>query len=399
MLSGRAGLREECDTMDPVADFHARARSAVKELQASGDLASGLRLDRIVVQTPRRGGPDRGDLVVDITATDPGLRHEKRQGVALALASRFGRDPDVASIEVAAGLINLTLQPRYLGSVLASALVTGVDWGRGAGKAPALVAVAGSAPGFAEPRPQRVLVVAEAIAELLAFTGHPVRLNHEQRVADGSATIVVRQEPDPSRSDSEFRQSCIVAVKPCHVREVGAAEIRSEPRVGDALRFAMLCHRSDLAITLDIDAVTDRSFAAPLFDVAYAHARVRRMLRCAEEGRPDLDLSPGVLAGADFKLLADSGERTILNLVLRFPHVAALAANRCEPHRLALLLRDLADAVHRQWNRSKDQPQLRFVNEEQRDMTEARLGLMTASALVLTSGLGIFGIKAPDEMC
>ena len=50
------------------------------------------------------------------------------------------------------------------------------------------------------------------------------------------------------------------------------------------------------------------------------------------------------------------------------------------------------------WNKGKDLPQLRFVNQTDQDSTEARLALVHAMKGVLASGLAILGVTAPDEM-
>ena len=50
------------------------------------------------------------------------------------------------------------------------------------------------------------------------------------------------------------------------------------------------------------------------------------------------------------------------------------------------------------WNKGKDLPQLRFVNQTDRNFTEARLALVQALKGVLASGLAILGVTAPDEM-
>ena len=39
-----------------------------------------------------------------------------------------------------------------------------------------------------------------------------------------------------------------------------------------------------------------------------------------------------------------------------------------------------------------------FVNEEQRNLTCARLALVVSLTAVLASGLGILGVSAPEEM-
>ncbi len=122
------------------------------------------------------------------------------------------------------------------------------------------------------------------------------------------------------------------------------------------------------------------------------------MLRNAGVAFPDMNLSPASLATAEFDVLSDPGEVAILRLLAQYPRTVEAAATAHEPHRIAFYLYELAGAVHSQWNRGKDQPQLRFVNEDERVLSQARLGLVTASSIVLKSGLGILGVTAPEEM-
>ena len=69
-----------------------------------------------------------------------------------------------------------------------------------------------------------------------------------------------------------------------------------------------------------------------------------------------------------------------------------------EPHRVAFYLHELASLLHAQWNRGKDAAELRFVNENKRDLTCARLALIFSLSTVLAAGLGVLGVSAPDEM-
>ncbi|MET0746245.1 MAG: DALR anticodon-binding domain-containing protein, partial [Microvirga sp.] len=69
-----------------------------------------------------------------------------------------------------------------------------------------------------------------------------------------------------------------------------------------------------------------------------------------------------------------------------------------EPHRVAFYLYDLASLFHSLWNKGKDLPQLRFVNQTNEDSTQARLALVHALRGVLDAGLSILGVAAPDEM-
>ncbi len=166
----------------------------------------------------------------------------------------------------------------------------------------------------------------------------------------------------------------------------------------DAVRFMMLFRKNDAPLEFDLAKVIEQSKDNPVFYVQYAHARARSVLRLGKAAHPDRSLEPSHLADADLALLDDDGERALLQLVAQYPRLVEAAAAAHEPHRLAFYLYELASAFHSQWNRGKDQPQLRFVNEKERDLTYARLALVTASTIVIKSGLGILGVNAPEEM-
>ncbi|HEX4769174.1 MAG TPA: arginine--tRNA ligase [Lichenihabitans sp.] len=172
------------------------------------------------------------------------------------------------------------------------------------------------------------------------------------------------------------------------VEEVGA----------DAVRFMMLFRKNDAALDFDLAKVIERSKDNPVFYVQYAHARACSVLRLGQAALPDRRLDAASLAAADMSLLQDEGEVGLVRTIAQFPRLIESAALAHEPHRLAFYLYELASAFHAHWNRGKDQPQLRFVNETARDLTYARLALVMASTIVIGTGLGILGVSAPDEM-
>jgi arginyl-tRNA synthetase len=166
----------------------------------------------------------------------------------------------------------------------------------------------------------------------------------------------------------------------------------------DAVRFMMLFRKNDATLDFDLAKVIEQSKDNPVFYVQYAHARTKSALRQGLTTIPDIDLSTEALISADFSLLNDEGEIGLIKLIAQFPRVIEAAAAAHEPHRVAFYLHELASNFHSHWTRGKDQPQLRFVNEEQRDLTIARLALVAALVSVLAAGLGILGVRAPDEM-
>ncbi len=74
------------------------------------------------------------------------------------------------------------------------------------------------------------------------------------------------------------------------------------------------------------------------------------------------------------------------------------AASAHEPHRIAFYLYDLASDFHAQWNRGNDASYLRFIIQNDPQMTMARLALVEGVVTVLASGLRLLGVEAPEEM-
>jgi arginyl-tRNA synthetase len=166
----------------------------------------------------------------------------------------------------------------------------------------------------------------------------------------------------------------------------------------DAVRFMMLFRKNDAPLDFDLAKVIEQSRDNPVFYVQYAHARAKSVLRQAGAAFPDFDLSPLANVDAPLHLLTDESEKELARAISHYPRVIEAAAAAHEPHRIAFFLHDLASLFHSHWSRGKDQPAIRFVNAELRDVTHARISLVSGILAVLASGLGILGVKAPNEM-
>ncbi|MBV8851204.1 MAG: arginine--tRNA ligase [Methylobacteriaceae bacterium] len=166
----------------------------------------------------------------------------------------------------------------------------------------------------------------------------------------------------------------------------------------DAVRFMMLFRKNDAPLEFDLAKVIEQSKDNPVFYVQYAHARTKSVFRQAHAAFSGMDLSSAALQHTDLARLTDEGEIALIKLIAQYPRIIEAAAFAHEPHRVAFYLHDLAALFHSHWNRGKDQPQLRFVNQEERDLTSVRLALVSSLTSVLASGLNILGVNAPDEM-
>ena len=170
----------------------------------------------------------------------------------------------------------------------------------------------------------------------------------------------------------------------------------------DSVRFMMLYRRNDAVLDFDLAKVIEQSRDNPVFYVQYGHARGQSVFRNAREVVADLPRDQAertaALAGAPLARLDDPGEVALMRRLALYPRLVEMAAIAHEPHRIAFYLYDLASDFHAQWNRGKDAPHLRFIIQNDPQMTMARLALVQGVVTVLASGLAMLGVEAPEEM-
>ncbi|MGB8756469.1 MAG: arginine--tRNA ligase [Pseudolabrys sp.] len=170
----------------------------------------------------------------------------------------------------------------------------------------------------------------------------------------------------------------------------------------DAVRFDMLYRKNDAALDFDLAKVIEHSRDNPVFYVQYGHARGQSVFRNAREELPDLPQAAparaAMLKGAPLERLTDTGEVSLLRRIALYPRIIEAAAAAHEPHRIAFYLYELASEFHAHWTRGKDLPHLRFIIQNDRETTKARLALVEGIVIVLASGLDLLGVSAPEEM-
>jgi len=169
----------------------------------------------------------------------------------------------------------------------------------------------------------------------------------------------------------------------------------------DAVRFDMLYRKNDAVLDFDLAKVIEHSRENPVFYVQYGHARGQSVFRNARGEMPDLPAEPSARAAylrkAPLEKLTDTGEVSLLRRVALFPRLVEAAAGAHEPHRIAFYLYELASEFHAHWTRGNDLPNLRFIIQNDRETTAARLALVEGITTVLASGLALLGVSAPDE--
>jgi arginyl-tRNA synthetase len=170
----------------------------------------------------------------------------------------------------------------------------------------------------------------------------------------------------------------------------------------DAVRFMMLFRKNDAVLDFDLAKVLEQSKDNPVFYVQYGHARGHSVFKNAREVIPDLPVETAAraafLGNAAVERLIDPAELGLLRQLAVYPRLIDAAAAAHEPHRIAFYLYDLASEFHALWTRGRDLPYLRFIINNDAEITKARLALVQGVVSVLASGLAVLGVHAPDEM-
>lgn len=166
----------------------------------------------------------------------------------------------------------------------------------------------------------------------------------------------------------------------------------------DVIRFIMLTRSSDQTLEFDFAKVVEQSKDNPVFYVQYAHARCHSVLRNAKEMFAGLDTAAAALTGANVARLNSEDELKLVRLMAAWPRHVEQAAEAAEPHRITFYLQELAAEFHAFWNKGRDDNSLRFLHENDKELSMARLALVRSVATVIASGLNVMGVTPLEEL-
>ena len=164
----------------------------------------------------------------------------------------------------------------------------------------------------------------------------------------------------------------------------------------DVTRFVMLTRKNDAPLDFDFDKVLEQSRENPVYYVQYAHARgCSVMRRAADLG---IDVSDAALATTDLTSVQHDSEIAVVKKVAEWPRLVQIAARTNEPHRIAFYLYELASDLHSLWNKGNEIPSLRFLQEDDKATSSAKIALVRSVCVVISAGLGILGVTPAEEM-
>ena len=153
----------------------------------------------------------------------------------------------------------------------------------------------------------------------------------------------------------------------------------------DVVRYFFIMRGMNTHLNFDMDLAKDESDENPVYYLQYAHARLCNILKHAETQGYKLD------ENIDLTPLTLDSEINLIKLLLEFPNIIEKTKDNLEPQSIANYLQSLAGMFHKYYAKER-------VVTEDTDKTAARLVLVKALQIVLSNGLSVLGIHAPEKM-
>tara|TARA_Y100001934_G_C11715989_1_gene478956 strand:- start:108 stop:536 length:429 start_codon:yes stop_codon:yes gene_type:complete len=138
-------------------------------------------------------------------------------------------------------------------------------------------------------------------------------------------------------------------------------------------------------LDFDLDLAADQSDKNPVFYLQYAYARICNIIRHGQ------DTGYVFNEDSDLNLLTHQDELKLIKHMVRFPEFIELAYHNLEPQNIANYLQELAAKFHKFYSQCR-------VITENKELSNARLALVCTVKVVLTNGLKVLGISAPEKM-
>ena len=152
----------------------------------------------------------------------------------------------------------------------------------------------------------------------------------------------------------------------------------------DATRYFLTARRPDSQLIFDINLAKTKNNENPVYYIQYAHARISRVLEQWNGNKESLYVTNG-------DSIKNLNELRLIKSISEFPEVVFQAAGELAPHQIANYLKDCAAEFHSYYNDTK------FLIDD-KDIMENRLALIRATQFILSNGLKLLGISAPNKM-
>lgn len=149
----------------------------------------------------------------------------------------------------------------------------------------------------------------------------------------------------------------------------------------DACRFFFLLRDADSQLDFDLELAKKQTSENPVFYVQYVNARCQSILKDYKEDSSNVNLG----------LLNTKEEKDLIKKLISFEDILLICDKTKSPHHLTTYLIETADIYHRFYEKCK-------VLQDDKELEKARIQLLKAVSVIITVGLSLLGVSAPNKM-
>ncbi|MFH0828335.1 MAG: arginine--tRNA ligase [Candidatus Omnitrophota bacterium] len=151
----------------------------------------------------------------------------------------------------------------------------------------------------------------------------------------------------------------------------------------DASRFFFMMRRTSSHLNFDLETAKKQTPENPVYYIQYAYARISSILRQAGAGG-----EPGI---RDLSVLKEEEEIGLIRKLWQFSYILNVCLRTRDPYMLTVYLQETAETFHKFYDHH------RVLGQEDK-LTRGRLSLINATRIILSTGLGLLGVSAPEQM-
>ena len=152
----------------------------------------------------------------------------------------------------------------------------------------------------------------------------------------------------------------------------------------DAARWFFVSKELNTQMDFDMDLAKQKSNDNPVYYVQYAYTRMYNIVH--KEGTPEF------VQKDSYTLLTDPKEIALLKQISEFPKKVEEAAKYRAVNRICQYCHDFAKSFHSYYN------SCRVADPSNPELTNERLGLVSACMVTMENALDLIGVSAPQKM-